>query len=96
MLNPFVSDCLLSFLKQNEFNETLEKEKVIKGAQVLFEQDSIFYLEEKCLDNLFIFLKIHLYAINILISNTIYQNDFTSILQVLNRTKMILENSSKK
>lgn len=49
MLNLAVSDCLLSFLEQNEFHDMLEKEKIIKGAQRLFEKDSIFYLEDKCL-----------------------------------------------
>lgn len=90
LLNPAVSDCLFSFLEQNEFNEILEKEKIINGARWLFEKDSIFYLEEKCLYNFFKFLKVDPYKANLLISTTLEQNDFRVILNFLKNPKNVL------
>jgi len=90
LLNPAVSDCLLSFLEQKEFHEMLEKEKIIKGDQRLFENDSIFYLEDKCLDNFFKFLKVDPYKANLLISTLQDQNGFTIILNFLKNPENFL------
>lgn len=96
LLNPAITDCLLRFLKENDFNENLEKEKVFQGVQRVFEKDSILYLEKNSLTNLFNFLQIEPYARDVLISMTLYSNNFTAILQYLSNKQLILKDSSKK
>ncbi len=93
LLNPVLSNCLISMLKENEFNEISEKDKVVCGAIKLFEKNIILYLEKDPLTNFLNFLRIDSSKIPSLVSYILEENDLTDLLEILKNKDYLLLNN---
>lgn len=98
LFNPLVSDCLLSFLKENEFYEKVEKKKVIDGAKYAFKSMTILYLDEKSFINFFNLLNVDFSISEPIIATSLSASSdyFSAILKFLENDNLVLENYPEK
>ena len=83
LMNPFLSDDVLSFLKKNDFYNQTTKNQIIKGILFSLKYPNFHYRNEKCIKNVLHFIEIEQNDITRLIDNFSIKKDLTIITSYL-------------